>query len=75
MQQSGSFQVSPELIQLYQTYQTASNPEMIMEQMSNKIPIIREIRGGGNMKDTFYRKCQEQGVNPDVILSQFKQKI
>lgn len=34
--------------------------------------MVGEIRSGGNMKERFYKMCDEKGVNPDDILAQFK---
>lgn len=67
-----SFQVSPEIVELYKAYSTCKDPSSLMDQMAQKIPVIGQIKSGGNMKDRFYNMCKEKGVDPDSILSQLK---
>ena len=70
--QSNGFQVSPEIVELYKTYSASRNPASLMEQISQKIPAVGQLRSGGNMKERFYILCKEKGVDPEAILAQFK---
>lgn len=71
-QSNGGFQISPEIVDLYKAYSTCKDPSSLMEQMTQKIPVVGQIRSGGNMKERFYNLCKEKGVDPDSIISQLK---
>ena len=66
------FQVNPKIVEMYQTYSACKNPASIMEQMARQVPIIEQIRSGGNMKERFYSMCKEKGIEPDSIIAQLK---
>lgn len=61
---------------LYHAYQTAQNPALLLQQLSAQNPAFAQLRqmqaGGQDMKGTFYALCQQQGVDPASILSQFQ---
>ena len=64
--------VDPDLIETYKLYSSAGDKKTLLDQITQKIPMVGEIRSGGNMKERFYKMCGEKGVNPDDILAQFK---
>lgn len=66
------FQINPEIVELYKMYSMSQNPSALMDQMTQRIPIIGQLKSGGNMKDRFYSMCKEKGIEPDSILSQLK---
>lgn len=71
-QSNGDFQVNQEIVDLYKAYTTCKDPSSLMDQMAQKIPVIGQIKSGGNMKDRFYNMCKEKGVDPNSIISQLK---
>lgn len=52
----------------------AQNPQAAVEKLANENPMIKNIMSmnNGDLKTTFYKMCQEKGVNPDDILNQLK---
>lgn len=62
------------LKRMYHTFQTAQNPQAVMASLAQQNPMVSQVMrmSGGNLKDTFYRMCQEKGVNPDDILNQLR---
>lgn len=52
--------------------QTAQNPQAALQQLAQQNPMIANIMQSGDLKSTFYRMCEEKGVNPDDILNQLK---
>lgn len=59
-------------VQMYRAYQTAKNPMAMLQQMTAQNPMLAQLqRSGGNMQQTFYSMCQQRGVDPQTILSQF----
>lgn len=52
--------------------QTAQNPQAALQQLAQQNPMIANIMHSGDLKSTFYRMCEEKGVNPDDILNQLK---
>lgn len=61
---------------LYRAYQAAQNPALMLQQMAAQNPALSQLRqlqaGGQDMKGTFYALCQQQGIDPESILSQFQ---
>lgn len=55
-------------------YRAAQNPQAVLQQMAQQNPMVGQIMqmSRGNLKDTFYQMCQQQGVNPDDVLNQLK---
>lgn len=52
--------------------QTAQNPQAALRQLAQQNPMIANLMQSGDLKSTFYRMCEEKGVNPDDILNQLK---
>lgn len=52
--------------------QTVQNPQAALQQLAQQNPIIGNLMQSGDLKSTFYRMCEEKGVNPDDILNQLK---
>ena len=52
--------------------QTAQNPQAALQQLAQQNPVIGNLMQSGDLKGTFYRMCEEKGVNPDDILNQLK---
>lgn len=61
---------------LYKTYQAAQNPALMLRQLAAQNPALAQLQqlqaGGQDMKGAFYALCQQQGVDPESILSQFQ---
>lgn len=61
---------------LYRAYQAAQNPALMLQQLSAQNPALAQLRqmqaGGQDMQGAFYALCQQQGVDPEAILSQFR---
>lgn len=54
---------------------TAQNPSVAMNELANQNKDLKEVMdmvNGKNPQDVFYSKCQEMGVNPDVILGMLR---
>ena len=50
------------------------NPQEAMNQLAKQNPMVANIiqMSNGDLKGTFYKMCQEKGVNPDEILKQLQ---
>lgn len=59
-------------VQMYRAYQTAKNPAAALQQAMSRNPMLAQIRQMGNPQQTFYTLCQQKGVDPESILSQFR---
>lgn len=59
-------------VQMYRAYQTAQNPALMLQQLAAQNPILSQIRQMGNPQQAFYALCQQRGVDPQSILSQFQ---
>ena len=59
-------------VQMYKAYQTAQNPALMLQQLTAQNPILSQIRQMGNPQQAFYSLCQQRGVDPQSILSQFQ---
>lgn len=57
---------------MMQMLQTAQNPQAALQQLAQQNPMIGSLMQSGNLKDTFYKMCEEKGVNPDDIINQLK---
>ena len=69
--------MNPQIKQLMQTVQMASNPQAAIQQLMQNNPAMKQAidyvnANGGNPKDAFYKLAKEQGVNPDDILNSLK---
>lgn len=72
-------QSSPDVsgvVNMYRAYKAASNPTAALQQMIGQNPMLSQIsqmqKSGTNMEQAFYAMCQQQGVDPQSILSQFE---
>lgn len=59
-------------VQMYKAYQAAQNPALMLQQLTAQNPILSQIRQMGNPQQAFYSLCQQRGVDPQSILSQFQ---
>lgn len=52
----------------------AQNPQAAVDMLAKENPMIANIMSisKGDLKGTFYRMCQEKGVNPDDIIKQLQ---
>lgn len=54
----------------------ARNPSVALQQMASQNPAIAQLKqmqsSGMDMQKTFYQLCQQKGVDPESILSQFQ---
>lgn len=60
--------------QIMRTVQMARNPQMVLNQLININPQMKQAveyiqANGGNPRDAFYKLAEEKGVNPDSILN------
>lgn len=73
-QASGSQAANP-AVEMYRMYKAAKNPQAALNQMISQNPQLAQIQqlkaNGTNMQQAFYALCQQQGVDPQTILSQF----
>lgn len=65
---------------MMQMMKNASNPMAAMQQMMGNNPQMQQVmqvvqQHGGDAKGAFYAMAQQQGVNPDEILSQVRQMM
>lgn len=63
-------------VSLYRAYKVAKNPAAALQEMMAKNPALAQLQqlknGGVNMQQAFYSLCQEQGVDPQSVLTQFQ---
>lgn len=69
--------MNPQIKQLMQTVQMASNPQTAIQQLMSTNPAMKQAieyvnANGGDPKEAFYKLAQEKGVNPDDILNSLK---
>ena len=53
------------------------NPQQLIMNMANSNPqvvsVLKEVQAnGGNVKDLFYRKAKEMGIDPNSILNNLR---
>lgn len=55
-------------------FKSIQNPQEAMNQLAKENPMVANIiqMSNGDLKGTFYKMCQEKGVNPDDILKQLQ---
>ena len=55
-------------------FKSIQNPQEAMNQLAKQNPMVANIiqMSNGDLKGTFYKMCQEKGVNPDDILKQLQ---
>ena len=59
------------------TIKTAQNPQMMLQQMAQKNPMLQQAmqyvnQNGGDARTAFYKLAQERGVDPETILQQLR---
>lgn len=57
------------------TFRAAKNPNAALQLMAQQNPQIAGILrlcGPGGLKNSFYKMCREQGVNPEDVLRQLQ---
>ena len=55
-------------------FKSIQNPQEAMNQLAKQNPMVANIiqMSNGDLKGTFYKMCQEKGVNPDDIIKQLQ---
>ena len=55
-------------------FKSVQNPQEAINTLAKENPAIANIiqMSNGDLKGTFYKMCQEKGVNPDDILKQLQ---
>lgn len=53
---------------------SVQNPQAAMNALAKQNPMVANIiqMSNGDLKGTFYKMCQEKGVNPDDIIKQLQ---
>lgn len=64
----------PQLKRMMSMLSNAQNPQAAVDMLAKENPMIANIMSisKGDLKGTFYRMCQERGINPNDILSQLQ---
>lgn len=61
---------------MMQALQSSSNPAQLMQTYAMQNPQIAELmrmaNGSGNLKNLFYQRAQQMGIDPNAFLSQLK---
>lgn len=63
------------IAQLYGMFRNSQNPQAMLSQLAKNNPQMAQVMqmcNGRNPQQVFYEMCQQQGVDPNSILSQFK---
>lgn len=68
---TGNIQQIKRMMNMFKSIQ---NPQEAMNQLAKQNPMVANILqiSNGDLKGTFYKMCQEKGVNPDEILKQLQ---
>lgn len=68
---TGNIQQIKRMMNMFKSIQ---NPQEAMNQLAKQNPMVANIiqMSNGDLKGTFYKMCQEKGVNPDDILKQLQ---
>lgn len=68
---NGNIQQIKRMMNMFKSIQ---NPQEAMNQLAKQNPMVANILqiSNGDLKGTFYKMCQEKGVNPDEILKQLQ---
>lgn len=68
---TGNIQQIKRMMNMFKSIQ---NPQEAMNQLAKQNPMVANIlqMSNGDLKGTFYKMCQEKGVNPDEILKQLQ---
>ena len=73
---NGSFVVDPKLIRAFSILRNAQNPQLAIQQLAQQnlqVAQAMQMCQGQDPKSVFYSMCQQRGIDPNVILNQFKQ--
>lgn len=57
---------------MYQQYKNTPNPQALLQGILGANPMLQQILKGGNLKETYYRLCDQKNVDPNIILNQLK---
>lgn len=63
------------IAQLYGMFRNSQNPQAMLSQLAKSNPQMAQVMqmcNGRNPQQVFYEMCQQRGVDPNTILSQFK---
>lgn len=68
---TGNIQQIKRMMNMFKSIQ---NPQEAMNQLAKQNPMVANIiqMSNGDLKGTFYKMCQEKGVNPNDILKQLQ---
>ena len=68
---TGNIQQIKRMMNMFKSIQ---NPQEAMNQLAKQNPMVANIiqMSNGDLKGTFYKMCQEKGVNPDDIIKQLQ---
>ena len=68
---NGNIQQIKRMMNMFKSIQ---NPQEAMNQLAKQNPMVANIiqMSNGDLKGTFYKMCQEKGVNPDDIIKQLQ---
>lgn len=60
--------------QMMNTFNTASNPQSVMQNMINNNPQMKQVmdfvrQSGGDPKQAFYKLAEQRGVDPNEVIS------
>lgn len=55
-------------------FKSIQNPQAAMNELAKQNPMVANIlqMSNGDLKGTFYKMCQEKGINPDDIIKQLQ---
>lgn len=61
---------------MMQTLQGVNNPEQAIQNLAQQNPqiagIMQMANGSGGLKNLFYQRAHQMGIDPNAILSQLK---
>ena len=61
---------------IYSLYKSGGNPMALLNNMAKTNPqlsnVMKAIQQGANPQQLFYSLCQQRGIDPNTILSQFR---
>ena len=63
------------IIQLYGMFRSSQNPQAMLTNLAQSNPQMAQVMqmcNGRNPQQVFYEMCQQRGIDPNTILSQFK---
>ena len=77
LQQLGGVRVSPQVREMINTIKTASNPQLLLNQIMQTNPALGQImeiikQYGGDANKAFYAVAEQNGINPQEILNMLR---